>query len=226
MSTRFLSQQLRTGAPATEHSPVRTKRPDDGFTLVEVVVALGIISVVMTSLTVFMVNSRRSGHYSSLRDTAVQVAAEGMEKARAVRGSALLGGRAQCAGTCPAVVSTTVSDLLGAGTTRWDAPAAGTLTVPAPGTQADGSAVTQPADPEVVVLDGTTFRRYYYLGTCWQPRLTTSATGVTCGTATDTAQLARLVVAVTWTGRECSPLCSYAEAGLFSVAVTDPFLAG
>ena len=81
------------------------RRDDDGFTLIEVVVALGIVTLVMTSLTVFMVNSRRSGHYSSLRDTAVQVAVEGMEKARGVRGSALLGGRGQCSGSCPAVVS-------------------------------------------------------------------------------------------------------------------------
>jgi prepilin-type N-terminal cleavage/methylation domain-containing protein len=205
---------------------IRRDPPDDGFTLVEVVVALGIIAVVMTALTVFMVDSRRSGHYSSQRDTAAQLAVEGMEKARGVRGSALLGGRAACT-ACPAVVSATVTDLLGAGLTRWDAPdLSGTLTVPAPGTQSDGSTVSRPTDPEVIQLDGTPFRRYYYLGTCWQARVTTNATGVGCGPAADTAQLARLVVAVTWTGRECRPLCTYAEAGLFSVAVTDPFLAG
>jgi prepilin-type N-terminal cleavage/methylation domain-containing protein len=207
---------------------LRPDRTDSGFTLVEVVVALGIISVVMTALTVFMVGARRSGHYSALRDTAVQLAVVGMEKARGVRGSALLGGRAQCTGSCPAVIgSTTVTDLLGAGTTRWDAAATiGTLTVPTPGVQADGSTVSLPTDPEVVQLDGTSFRRYYYLGTCWQNRLLTSSTGVTCAAATSTAQLARLVVAVAWTGRECPAQCVYAEAGLFSVAVTDPFLAG
>jgi len=46
-----------------------------------------------------MVNSRRSGHYSALRDTAVQLTVEGMEKARAVRGSALLSARAPCTGS-------------------------------------------------------------------------------------------------------------------------------
>jgi len=206
---------------------VATKRADDGFTLIEVVVALGIISVVMTSLTVFMVGSRRSGHYSSQRDTAVQVAVEGMEKARGVRGSALFGGRAQCAGTCAAVISTSVTDLLGPGTVRWDASATtGTLTVPAPGAQPDGTTVSRPGDPEVVQLDGTSFRRYYYLGTCWQNRALTSGTGLTCDSSAGSAQLARLVVAVAWTGRECPAQCVYAEAGLFSAAVTDPFLAG
>jgi len=206
---------------------VANRARDDGFTLVEVVVALGIITLVMTSLTVFMVNSRRSGHYSSLRDTAVQVAVEGMEKARGVRGSALLGGRAQCAGSCPAVAGSAVTDLLGPGTTRWDAPATGsTMTVPAPGVQADGTTVSRPTDPEVVLLDGVPFRRYYYLGTCWQNRVQTSTTGVDCGSGTSTAQLARLVVAVVWTGPACATQCVYAEAGLFSIAVTDPFLAG
>jgi prepilin-type N-terminal cleavage/methylation domain-containing protein len=138
---------------------VARKRADDGFTLVEVVVALGIISVVMTSLTVFMVNSRRSGHYSSQRDTAVQLAVEGMEKARGVRGSALLGGRQACDGSCPAVISPTVTDLLGSGISRIDRTSAGTLTVPAPGAQADGSTVSAPTDPEVIQLDGTSFRR-------------------------------------------------------------------
>jgi prepilin-type N-terminal cleavage/methylation domain-containing protein len=205
---------------------VRQKRPDDGFTLVEVAVALGIITIVMTSLTVFMVNSRRGGHYSALRDTAAQLAVEGMEKARGVRGSALLGGRQACDATCPAVVSSAVTDLLGSGVTRIDKSATGTLTVPAPGTQADGSTVSQPTDPEVVLLDGTSFRRYYYLGTCWQTRLTVSGTGLACGSVTSTVQLTRLVVAVAWTGRECTGTCVYTEAGLFSVAVSDPYLAG
>jgi prepilin-type N-terminal cleavage/methylation domain-containing protein len=205
---------------------VARKRADVGFTLVEVVVALGIISVVMTSLTVFMVNSRRSGHYSSQRDTAVQLAVEGMEKARGVRGSALLGGRQACDGSCPAVISPTVTDLLGSGISRIDRTSAGTLTVPAPGAQADGSTVSAPTDPEVVQLDGTSFRRYYYVGSCGQNRALTNTTGLDCAAAAGSAQLARLVVAVAWTGRECPTRCVYAEAGLFSVAVTDPFLAG
>jgi prepilin-type N-terminal cleavage/methylation domain-containing protein len=201
---------------------------DEGFTLVEVVIALGIMTMVMTSLTVFMVNSRRSGRYSALRDTAVQLAVEGMEKARAVRGSALLSGRAPCTGSCAAVVSADVTALLGSGVTRWDAAAAsGTLTVPAPGTQADGSVVSSPANPEVVQLDGINLRRYYYVGACFQPAVTVLATSLTCGPATDAAAMLRLVVTVTWTGGECpGGTCAYSEAGLFSTAVTDPFLSG
>jgi len=130
------------------------ERDDRGFTLVEVIVSLGILTVVMTSLSVFIVNSRRVGRYSSLQDTAIQLAVEGMEKTRGVRGSALLSGRGQCDTLCAAVVSPQVSSLLGAGVTRWDAAGSGTLTVPQPGSQPDGSVVTTPAAPEVVQLDG------------------------------------------------------------------------
>jgi prepilin-type N-terminal cleavage/methylation domain-containing protein len=218
------------GRPATDLSRVSSPRPDradGGFTLVEVVVALGIITVVMTSLTVFMVNARRGGHYEALRDSAVQLTVEGMEKARSVRGSALLGGRAQCAGSCAAPVSTAVTDLLGAGTVRWDAAATtGTLTVPAPGTQPDGSVVARPSDPEVITLDGTAFKRYYYVGACYQALVGAATTGLTCSAGSGAASLLRLVVAVAWTGRDCTPTCVYADAGLFSSAVTDPFLAG
>jgi prepilin-type N-terminal cleavage/methylation domain-containing protein len=207
---------------------VRDERTDGGFTLVEVVVALAIITIVMTSLTVFMVNSRHSGHYSALRDTAVQLTVEGMEKARGVRGSALLSGRAQCTGTCAPVVAAQVTTLLGSGVTRWDAAAtSGTLTVPAPGTQSDGSVVDSPDDPEVVTLDGVAYKRYYYLGACYQTPATTALTSLTCGSITAAAPLVRLVVAVTWPGGEClGGSCSYSEAGLFSTAVTDPFLSG
>jgi prepilin-type N-terminal cleavage/methylation domain-containing protein len=214
--------------PAPEEHLVRDERADGGFTLVEVIVALGIITVVMTSLTVFMVNSRHSGHYSALRDTAVQLTVEGMEKARGVRGSALLSGRAQCTTSCAPVVAADVTTLLGSGVTRWDAAATtGTLTVPAPGTQSDGSVVDSPDDPEVVTLDGIAYQRYYYVGACYQPSVTTVTASLTCGPATAAAPLVRLVVTVTWTGGECpGGTCAYSEAGLFSTAVTDPYLGG
>jgi len=201
------------------------ERDDRGFTLVEVIVSLGILTLVMTSLSEFMINSRRAGRLSSLQDTAVQVAVEGMEKARAVRGSALLSGRGQCGAGCAGVVSPRVTSLLGSGVTRWDAAATGTLTVPQPGSQPDGSVVSSPATPEVVQLDGRWFKRYYYVGVCWQPVVAASTAGVACATTASTAVLLRLVVAVTWSDTQCAGgSCSYATAGLFSSATADPFL--
>jgi len=200
---------------------------DEGFTLLEVVVSLGIIAVMMASLTVFMINSRRVGHYAALRDAAVQLAVDGLEKAHGARGSALLSGRQQCTASCAAVASAQVDALLGTGTARWDATGPGTLTVPQPGAQPDGSTVSSPGDPEVVQLDGVAYRRYYHLGACWQPTATGAATSLACGAATATTPLARLVVAVVWSDSRCAGgACAYCEAALFSIATTDPFLVG
>jgi len=205
-------------------------RDDRGFTLVEVVVSLAIMTVVMTSLTVFMVSSRKAARYSSLQDTAIQLAVEGMEKARSVRGSALLSDREDCGVTaCDAVVSPQVSALLGTGVTRFDGALQGTATptVPQPGSQPDGSVVKDPEDPEVVQLDNQRFRRYYYLGVCWQPIVAVSTANVSCGTTTSAAELLRLVVAVTWSDTQCAGgTCVYAAAGLFSAAYADPYLTG
>lgn len=202
-------------------------RDDQGFTLVEVVVSLGLLTLVMTFLTTFMVSSRKAGRYASLRNTAVQLAVDGMEKARAVRGSALLSGRAECVPACAAPVSPRVTALLGPDVKRWDAAGTGTLTVPQAGTQPDNSVVSSPTDPEVVQLDGRWFKRYYHLGACWQPIVTSSTADLGCGTTPTAAPVVRLVVAVVWSDAQCpAGTCSYAETALFSTAVTDPFLVG
>lgn len=213
--------------PGAEQVAVRDSprdRDDGGFTLVEVVVALAIITVVMTSLTVFMVNARMQGRYSALRDAAIQLAVDGMEKARAVRGSALLSGRAQCTAACAAMTATATA-VLGAGVVRWDAAATGTLTLPVPGIQPDGSVVSGPGDPEISSVNGVTFSRYYYVGACYQAGVTGSASNLSCGASSAAAALIRLVVSVAWPDHSCATgTCSYSESGLFSTALTDPFI--
>lgn len=187
---------------------------------------MGIITLVMTSLTVFLVGSRKAARHAAQRDTAVRLALDGMEKARGLRGSALLGGRQQCTATCVDAVSTQVDTLLGAATTRWDAAGPGTLAVPQAGAQPDGSTVAAPGDPEVVLLDGVPFKRYYYLGACWQPTVSL-ASSLACGATATAAPLVRLVVAVAWRDGQCpAGTCAHAEAALFSTAIVDPFLVG
>lgn len=192
--------------------------------MVETLVALALATIVMTSLTVFLVGSRRVGQYGALRDTAVQLVIGGMEKARSVRGSALLSGRQLCVAGCAAVVPGAAS-MIDAGAARMDAAGTGTLIVPQPGTQPDGSVVAAPGDPEVIKLDGLTYRRYYYLSTCRQVLAGGSLANASCTPGVTGAELARLVVAVTWTGAACpASACSVADAALFSVAAIDPYL--
>ena len=199
-------------------------RPDAGFTMVETLVALALATIVMTSLTVFLVGSRKIGHYGALRDTGVQLVVDGMEKARSVRGSALLSGRQLCVVGCATAVPGAAS-MIDVGAARWDAAGTGTLIVPQPGTQPDGSVVAAPGDPEVIMLDGVLYRRYYYVSTCRQVAAVGTLLNASCVPGVAGAELARLVVAVTWTGTACAAAtCSFADSALFSIAVADPFM--
>jgi prepilin-type N-terminal cleavage/methylation domain-containing protein len=210
------------------------RNADQGFTLVEVLVSLTIITVVMTSVAVFLINSTRISRQESLRDTAAQVAVQGMENVRGVRGSTLLSGRAACDAShpCDALVGDKAADLLGAEPQRWDARGPGPLTLPTAGPQPDGSVVSGPDDPEAVVLGGLTFRRYYYVAKCWQAAAadgmatTPRPCTVALASAAFPASFIRLVVAITWPGEECGGgTCSFATTSLLSASPTDPYLA-
>lgn len=67
----------------------RTARRDDGFTLVETLVSLGVIGTVLAAVTTFFVQSLISIELSGQRQAAVQVATDGMELVREVPGPSL-----------------------------------------------------------------------------------------------------------------------------------------
>ena len=95
--------------------PRTAYRGDSGFTLLEMLVALAIISVVLTSLSVFFVRSMSSISQQGDRQTAVQLASDGMERMRQVPGS-LVTAWLSSTGT----ESLAVNDITY--TRRWDAP--------------------------------------------------------------------------------------------------------
>jgi prepilin-type N-terminal cleavage/methylation domain-containing protein len=182
---------------------------DAGFTLVEVLVSLALITTLMAALATFFVTATRLTHKQGVKQSATQLAQDGLEKARGLRGSALLSGRAKCAASCLDPAAIGAAGYL-ADTERWDAAAAGT-TPPL---------LRRPGDtPEETRLNGITYRRYWYLGKCWQP-----GTGGTCDRdSTKPVALLRVVVAVTWPGQECAPkVCSHVTSALFSSELTDP----
>jgi prepilin-type N-terminal cleavage/methylation domain-containing protein len=179
---------------------------DQGSTLIEVIVALAVIGVVMASLGTFFVGSMRINHSQGLVQAAGRIGGDGMEMASGLGGPALLSGRAAC-GSCTDPATARATAYL-AGTQRWDAAAAGvTPTLPTPD------------QPEEIIVNGVTFKRYWFIGRCWQP-----ANGGTCGVdTTQPAPYARLVVAVTWPGSECTAaLCIRVTTALFSVNPAEP----
>jgi prepilin-type N-terminal cleavage/methylation domain-containing protein len=86
-------------APSSDGRPLGRVRADDGFTLVEALVAIGIIGVLMTALTPLLVKSVASVNYQGGRQVAIQVGGDAVDRARALKGSALLSGRGGTAAT-------------------------------------------------------------------------------------------------------------------------------
>ena len=65
----------------------RSESADAGFTLVEVLASLAVISVVLAATTTFFIRSMATIGLQGVRQTAIQVASDGMEQLRAVPGS-------------------------------------------------------------------------------------------------------------------------------------------
>jgi prepilin-type N-terminal cleavage/methylation domain-containing protein len=65
----------------------RRPRTDDGFTLIELLVSLAVISTVLSAVTMFFVRTMATVDLDGSRQTAVQIAADGLEKLRAVPGT-------------------------------------------------------------------------------------------------------------------------------------------
>jgi prepilin-type N-terminal cleavage/methylation domain-containing protein len=185
-----------------------SREPDRGFTMMEVLVALGIIAVLMASLSAYFVRTTTASRYQSQLQAATRLAQTGMEAARGYGGPTLLLGRAQC-GSCLSVAAYDSSGLM-ANMVRWDAPVTGvTPTVPVP--KATGN--------ETQTVNKVSFARYYFLGKCWQ-----ATAGGLCGTNTALpVAMVRLVVAVVWTSDDCRyDLCIRASSALFSANPDDP----
>ena len=178
---------------------------EGGFTLVEVIVALGLITAIVASLGVFFSTSIGRSRDQSQTQAATRLAEEGMERGRGLGGAALLAGRVQC-GTCPDVSSFAGSYL--ADTVRWDARVTAATT-----------AVPYADQPDPITVDGTTFQRYWLVGKCWQ-----AAAGGICSTDSALAvPMVRLVVAVTWNDPTCvGGQCVRAAIGLFSNVPVEP----
>lgn len=182
-------------------------RSDGGFTLAEVIVSIGLISVVMGALTTFFVSSLSAVRVQGSRQVAVQLAADGVERVRRLDPTAVIAGRdsqsvnAQWANPVPGV------DLSGMqkvhdGEARNGAGASATLST----------------TYETVTVNGIPYRRYWYAGLCWQPR-----GGGDCTAVEGYAQMYRVIVAVTWTDHECAATgCRYVTSTLISSKFPDP----
>ena len=194
-------------------------RQEDGFTLVEVSVALGIVALVMSALAPFLVQSVGFVAYSRDREAAVRVADDAIERVRALKGSAVLAGRdpissaAQWA-AAPAAARPHLDRL----TPGWD-------TDPLLPANA-GAAAALPTAPQQRVVNNVRYTQQWFVGRCRAQGGSGAADRPCRASALADAAPARpdvtmyeIVVAVTWPHRSCpAGRCAYVTSTLLSNA--------
>jgi type II secretory pathway pseudopilin PulG len=202
----------------------RTRRPDEGFTLVEVVLAVVLLSSLLASLAVLFVGGVKQMGALQRRQVAVQVAAQALEAVRAVSSTPgqggcvkLLQGRGQVAADAqwdgaPAAL-TTITDM------AWTSDlCTGSIVVPWQGVPGATGTVTDP-----VVVGGQPYTVKTYIGTC-----VLTAARSSCLRAADVPgggpTMYRVLVQVDWTGSGCtSGACSYSASTLIDTSADPTF---
>ena len=211
---------------------------DGGFTIVEVLVSLAVISTVLAAVAPFLVRSVTVVTDQHARQTAVQLAGDASERVSALAGRTALAGRSYQAAKeqWDAVYATTTAagyadalrpllsamhlgdpanagDATKAPWLAWD------LDLPAGSTA--GATAGLPTVPVEVTVDGIRYRQNWYLGVCRQQFGTGGACTSPDAPDPDPARadvpMLRAVVAVTWPGRGCGAgRCTYVASTLVS----------
>ncbi|MGZ4612018.1 MAG: Ig-like domain-containing protein [Kineosporiaceae bacterium] len=200
----------------------RCGRSDAGFTLVEVVVALVLLSILLASVGVLFVGGLRNSATLQRRQSAVNIAQQALEAARAVSTTPdqngctkLLQGRAKATvdvqwAAAPSAVTNVTDE-------AWSpAGCSGTIVLPLQGLPGALGTVTDP-----VIVGGQSYTVSTYIGTCVLTAARDSclrSSAVPGGTST----MYRIVARATWSGSGCSTaLCEYSASTLVD-ASADP----
>jgi prepilin-type N-terminal cleavage/methylation domain-containing protein len=178
-----------------------------GFTLIEVLISIALLSTVMTAFTTLFVSSVAITSGQRGKQMAIQLADDGIEKARSYDGALLATGRKTAA------VST-----------QYKAPGVEkymSVDQVAPATDdTNGAVELLPTAPESLTVNGVAYQRYFYLGRCYQARTDTTCTSTS---AAGKDPYFRVVVALTWPEAQCAAaLCSYVTSTLVSAQTSDP----
>jgi prepilin-type N-terminal cleavage/methylation domain-containing protein len=195
----------------------RASASDEGFTLIEVIVALSLLLFIMSSSVVFFVRSLQTSALQSQRTSATALGTQQLELARNITPTDLLCGRTQTNVNAQwAAGQTSASPALVAelGTTSTNPDWSGkNATAPAIGSgcaDANWAAGTEalPTPLTAVTIGKTTFSYRIFIGDCWVVGTTCSAgAGSNYTGANATKYVYRIIVAVQWTataGLSCS----------------------
>ncbi|GAA0559388.1 hypothetical protein GCM10010172_48080 [Paractinoplanes ferrugineus] len=217
---------------------------DDGFTLLEVLVSIAIVSMVMLSLSSFFVVTLRVTQQQGNKQTAIQVAEGAMEQARALQVSAMLTGRDMQSsmnersnalirpGSYLREDFEKTTYVPGIADVLWSNGAWNAAVVPYDTNAAAGSGATAvlPTKPTAVTINGNTYLQYWFVELCYRVSDTSDTAGQNAGCTSSTGTpgstdipMYRVIVAVTWPDRLCDAnICGYLTHTLIGQKTEEP----
>ncbi len=201
----------RAPDPAPPTRPGRA-RGDEGFTLVETIMAIVVIGTVMTAAAPFLVRSLAVSAQQRGQQVAVQLANDGLERARGLDPDSLATGRSLIA------VQKQLAAAPGALDGYLDSMAVATGSM-LPATSTDGAQAPLPTEPLPVTVNGVEYKQSWYVGLCYQAKIPVTGTDISaCGPVKTLVPFYRVVVAVTWQHRSCADnTCVFAASTLVSI---------
>ncbi|MCA2215346.1 putative Ig domain-containing protein [Jidongwangia harbinensis] len=190
---------------------------DGGFTVLEVMVAIGIIGTLMTALTPFLARSMVVVNDQRSLQATVEVANDAVERVRALDPSSLSSGRSDLATEAQWNAAPPEVQAYLANTQRdfdWQLPV----------NSVAGERAPLPTTPNRITTDNAVYEQRWYVGRCWQAAPTDRTQAVTAiseCTAPETPQATvpffRAVVSVTRVAPACDrERCIYVTATLVS----------
>ena len=197
-------------------------RADDGFTMVEMLMAIMILGIVMASFAMFFVRTVSATTQQTISQAAVQLADDAIERAKAVPGSGAVTGRDATSVTLQwSTADATAQSYRMSGTN----PTGMHDATDASASSGAGATASLPTTPKSVTINNLVYKQNWFVGSCWEP-----VGGGTCSGASSTDASGNLlpayykiVVEVTWPDKTCSGLtCSYFSTTLVSSVTSDP----
>jgi prepilin-type N-terminal cleavage/methylation domain-containing protein len=202
-------------------------RRDDGFTLLELVVAIAMITVMTAGLTSFYVQTSRTSGAQSQAQVADHLASSTMESVSLLPGDALVTGRPACAVSQQWALSIPgISDYLADMTAVSDSRLTATS---CPGSAAAMDILYQSTQLEMKAVvkqnvngKAVDFTRYIYVGECWMSNGSECAKPTAATPPAGKIAMLRVAIAVTWLSARCSAsTCSYVTDTLVTENTSD-----
>ena len=183
--------------------------------MLELAIAVSVVAIVMGSLTALFVDATATVRKQSDAQVAAQFAVAATERVSLLSGETLLLGRTRTA---------VLGQYRAPGVDAYLDPTRTQLTWQAAGASA-AAVQGLPTAAETITVNGapTKYQRHWYVGLCWQLRTGGECTVVPAAQQASRIPMYRVVVAVTWTSKDCSAArCAYVAAMLAEREITDP----